>query len=86
MERLTRDLEEQLREAFSRAMPQREFGGHHVVQVEPSLVVRVFSQAKGRAPLLPSPYQVFVFDAESLQLRELTGPEAQPYQLRGPRK
>ncbi len=75
------NLEEKLRDAFSKLLPQREFIAYKVLQTEQVIVVHVFSQAKNRVPIRPVPYQTFEFKPESLELRELIGPEAIPYRI-----
>ncbi len=84
MERLSDGLEERLRAAVSEWKPARTFVGYRVLQTEPMVVVRVFSQAEGRSPIWPVPYTIFAFDPETSELRKLTGPEAKPYEIPRP--
>ncbi len=81
MERITENMEEKIKIAFTRLEPQRDFVGYKLLQTEPTFVVRVFSQAKGRLPVRPTPYQIFEFKPELMALRELIGMEAAPYRI-----
>lgn len=75
------NFEEKLRGAFSKQEPQREFISYKLLQKKPMVIIRVFSQAKDRIPIMPVPYQIYEFKVDLLELRELKGQEANSFRI-----
>jgi hypothetical protein len=76
-------LDRQVREAFSRAEPNRHKMRYMVLAREPKLIVRIYSYVIGNPEMRPTPYQIFEFDPEGGLLRKLQGEEAAPYIIKG---
>ena len=61
----TPELEEKVRLAFVQAEPKRVFRGCKVASEGSQMFVRIYCHCVGWEQLIPTPYQIFRFDAAS---------------------
>ena len=75
------DFEEIVRVAFSKIEPDRSFLGCKIAVEKDSVFVRIYSASKLQKPLIPPPYQLFVFDSGAGLLTRANDEDSKRYQI-----
>ena len=75
------ELERHVRESFAQKEPERIFVHCKVAEQGGKVFVRIYSHHQRFPNLMPTPYQVFRFDAATSTLIELNDEEAAPYKI-----
>ena len=75
------DFESIVRVAFAKIEPDRSFLGCKIAIEGDSVFVRIYSASESQKPLMPPPYQLFIFDSVSGLLTRANDEDSKRFEI-----